>query len=134
MDNVSELTTEQLFTVHGFRRKEHSADRVGTYSRQWKGQVLLTTDSDVPDEIQLERDIEALVLSGALPMFGYNWRLAAISFTWGFTSDELQLMGAATRCAIRVTYLADVDALHAAELNHRLEALGVHPAPGSEES
>lgn len=130
MDDLRELASEYdlsavVFTKYGFVRKSHSADRIGSHSHQWKGHILLVTEQAVLNEIDVERDLQALVTSGALPMFGIGWTLAAISFSWSPTDEEIRRLGVKARCIVTVTYHSYVENMPGNELTGRLTELGV---------
>jgi hypothetical protein len=87
------------------------------------------TEHAVLNELDAERDIQTLVMSGALPMFGVGWSLAAISFSWSPTDEEIKRLGVKARCIVTVTYHSYVENMPGNELSGRLETLGVTTAP-----
>lgn len=124
LDNPDKQTPEQ-FERFGFERRAHTADKVGDYANQWRGEILLTTTVPDLDELQAARNFEALVISGSLPMHGNGWRLAYINFNFSPSGADKEALGQNITCMVRVGYKSEVKPLREPELIERLQLMGV---------
>lgn len=124
---MPELTTVQQFTRFGFIRRAHNADKTGAYANLWKGEILLTSESNAIDEIEAARNFEAIVVSGSLPMHGTGWRLAYINFNFSPADGERATLGAAVQCIVRIGYNSQVISLKNEEVLERLTAMNIIP-------
>lgn len=120
-----EQDNQDTYTRFGFIRQQHTAGKAGAYSNIWECQLTLTADSPVLNEIEAARDLEVLILQGAIPLYGKNWRLAHITFSWPLTKEERETFGANVKTLVRVGYKADVDIIGGEELAARMSVLGI---------
>lgn len=112
------------FEKFGFMRRSHTADKVGEYSMQWKGEVLLTTETPNIDEIEAARYFEAMVIAGALPLHGSGWRMAYINFNFSPTPADKDALGNIA-VIVRVGYKSEVKPLRGEEIIERFGLMGI---------
>lgn len=115
------------YTRFGFSRRAHNADKFGTHSGSWKGEILFSSDAPDIDEIEAARNFESLVIAGELPLHGSFWRLAYINFTFSPSAAEKETYGATVSCMVRVGYTSDVKRLNEPEIIERLGIMGINP-------
>lgn len=111
------------YTVYQFRRVRHAASKfeAGVW---WKGTMTLVTDEIVEDEVEAERDLETLVRSNGLPLFGgVDYLLSDISFDWTPTDTDRAAFGENITCVVQVGYRARVKPIGADEQIDRLKAM-----------
>ena len=112
------------YTRFGFIRRKHDADKIGQSANGWKGSIVLSTESDSVNEIESARDFESLVIVGALPMHGNNWRLSGINYNFNPSPDDKLELGQGVKCIVTLNYTSLVNWLTAVEVQERLDALG----------
>ncbi len=118
----------EAYTNFGFVRRAHRATKANN-ARSWEGEVVLVTASAVVSEVDVERDLEALIQVQALPLFGVWPRLAYINFVW--SKAELEAYGADVQCAVKIGYKSDVAPWETGEAAMRLARYGLE-APHAE--
>ena len=112
------------FEKFGFTRRSHTADKVGEYANQWKGEVVLTTEAPNIDELEAARYFEAMVIAGALPLHGSGWRMAYINFNFNPSPADKESLGNIS-LIVHVGYKSSVKPLKEEEIIERFQLMGI---------
>lgn len=108
---------------HGLKRVAHAAHKSGAYRDRWEGSVTFVTNQPMLDEIAVQRDLEALVLSQSLNLFGIYPMLASVSFDWSPTPEQKSRHGERISCLITVGYHSGITYVTGEEIVERLTGM-----------
>jgi hypothetical protein len=104
---------------YGFRRVAHTARKD---KANWEAHVTLVTDQDINNEVEVQRDLEALVRGLQLSLFGYEPHLGSVTFNWTPDDHDRDTYGDIT-CVVTVGYRSFIVNMPVDELQERLAAL-----------
>lgn len=86
--------------------------------------MILVTSEIVEDEVEAERDLETLVRTQGLPMFGhYDFVLSDIAFDWQPTDTDKNAFGQNITCVVSVGYRSRVQQITPDEQAERLQEM-----------
>jgi len=115
-----------IYTQFGFTRRSHRAEKIGDYSNNWRGSIVLSTENSEVNELESARDFESLVITGTIPMHGIGWRLSDIDFNFNPTLSDRAELGEHITCIVTVGYRSEVKRLPFDEAVERMQAMGVN--------
>lgn len=104
---------------YGLKRVAHEGSKTGDARNIWQGHLTFVTDQAMLNEVAFERDLEIVIKSGLIPLFGVDHNLDSVNFRWVITDSDRSQYGNIT-CVVTVGYRSYVQLMHTEEYYQRL--------------